>query len=284
MNMFQFTCPLCGYCMKLPETAIGRQGKCPNCAKVVMVAVNEQPDEGSSGQRTDSPAADPTLSEEGTVNTTCPTCSRNYHVSSEKVGKTVICRDCSSTFIVRSGAGRHPTAWSEEGHLVLKIAAKEHHFDTCPISNQQATTLETIRFSYSSISESCLAVCLLLLLLGPFGLIIMLWNGKRAKVQIPLSEDVRTRRKKFMKIYRILVTSVLCGFLLPIVALSMSDALLEKVVWISSPLISCIFPALYFERKARLFACQSISDGYIYLSGASAEFLDTLPPFGSTSR
>ena len=72
MNMFQFTCPLCGYCMKLPETAIGRQGKYPNCAKVVMVTVNEQPDEGSSGQRTDSPAADPTFSEEGTVNTTCP--------------------------------------------------------------------------------------------------------------------------------------------------------------------------------------------------------------------
>jgi len=162
--------------------------------------------------------------------------------------------------------------------LVLPLGAKEHHFNTCPISNEPATTLVTIRFAFSSAASSWG-------LLAGLGWLWFLWLlQKRAKIQIPLSDNVIRRRKKHKKIYRILLTLTLCGILIPALLASLSEELINSVGRGFLTLFLCVFPALYFERKSRLFRCEAISNGYIYLSGANQEFLNTLTPIDSTMQ
>ena len=87
----RFSCPHCGTCLKVPATAVGQEGQCPHCRKIIRAT--DSSDAGYAlrddmGQ-THSDAAE-------LVPVVCTLCATRMYATPDQVGRTIVCPDCET--------------------------------------------------------------------------------------------------------------------------------------------------------------------------------------------
>ena len=110
---FMTKCPGCGKGLQVPDAALGKRVKCPDCAHVWQVA---QPT-ADAGAAPKTPTPQPAA----TSATKCPGCGRDIQIPASMAGKRVKCPGCSHVWQVPG-----PVVDAEE---VPQLPALESRFD-----------------------------------------------------------------------------------------------------------------------------------------------------------
>ncbi len=110
----QVACPHCHRSLKVPESSLGKNGKCPNCQQTFVIQASIATDQGSHV----SPASsDPKPIAEAPKVTTACACGAVLKVASTLRGKQVRCPKCQQVMTVPTSADKQKVAPEPFGQI-----------------------------------------------------------------------------------------------------------------------------------------------------------------------
>jgi hypothetical protein len=127
-------CPVCAKTLQAPNDAAGKGCRCPLCASLVTIPLEEPASPAASTPLSLSTAPSTIVAPSGRV-TACPTCGKSLTITPELEGKSVTCPFCECEF--RAGGGPSPER---------KRRVRRRRF-RCPYCDSPELPIETRRVS-----------------------------------------------------------------------------------------------------------------------------------------
>lgn len=106
----RFSCNTCPQTLQVPDTAAGKQARCPSCQTINPVPHPPQPAAANAGGTQISPQATsprpaPAGSPPGSLRIPCEACGKNLRVPASAAGKRVKCPSCGNVVAVTEQGG-----------------------------------------------------------------------------------------------------------------------------------------------------------------------------------